>query len=63
MQVFPSIKDIEISAKVIRKNGAVEDLGMISKTTFKNSLIERIKEIIRRAFGAGREAAIKYLQQ
>ncbi len=63
MQIFSSIKDIEIHAVVIRKNGQVEDLGIISKTISRKTLFKKIVEIIMRAFGACREAAIKYLQK
>lgn len=63
MQIFSSIKDIEIHAVVIRKNGDVEDLGIISKTTSRKILFKRILEIIIRGIAAGREAAIKYLQK
>lgn len=63
MNIFSSIKEIEIHAKVIRKNGIVEDLGIISKTTSRKTLFKKIVEIIMRGFAACREAAIKQLQK
>ena len=39
-------ENVQISAKVIRKDGTVEDLGVISKS--KPSIIERLKGVIKK---------------
>ena len=39
-------ESVQMSAKVIRKDGTVEDLGVISKS--KRSIIERLKGVIRK---------------
>lgn len=37
-----SIKDIEVKAKIYRKDGTIEDLGTISRITTKQSNFQRI---------------------
>lgn len=41
MLSFSSVKDIEVQAKIYRKNGTIEDLGTISRITIKKSFFQR----------------------
>jgi hypothetical protein len=47
---FPHIKEATVDAKIIRKNGAIEDLGTIAKMTFQQSFKDKILQFFKKIF-------------